>query len=476
MNEGAISIKKAALYTGTAKYSSVAMNIVFTMILARLLTPEQYGTVAVITVFISFFQLFADMGLGAGVIQNKTLNKNEVNDIFSFTAYLGIILMLLFLAFSYPVSIFYEDPIYIKLGALLSFSVLFSSLNIIPNAVMLKEKKFKSIAVRTIVVTFIVSCVTVVLAYIEWGVYAIVFSSVFNALGIFLWNQINVKLRFHIKPLWSSVKKIWGYSVFQFLSMIINYFCRNLDNILCGKYLSKVDLGQYNKSYTLMMMPINLVPSVINSVLHPILSDYQNDKNIIYEKFLKLLDFLSLISFFLSGLFFLAGREIILLMYGSQWVAAIIPFQLLGLSLWGQLLTNTTGTIYQSIGNTKLMFKNALVTSTIIIIAIVMGIYLGSINTLAICVSVGYMVNYFVSFFVLVKFGFGKSPIRFFMKFFPNWFLVLVPFMVYFLVSPFDSILYTFLFKLAVVFFTFCLFVVLFGKTQVIHIISQRNI
>lgn len=475
MGEGTMSIKKAALYTAAAKYSSVAMNLVFTMILARLLTPEQYGTVAVITVFISFFQLFADMGLGTGVIQNKSLTRGEINDIFSFSLYQGLILMLLFIGFSYPVSIFYEDPIYIKLGSLLSLSVLFNSLNMIPNAVMLKEKQFKSIAVRTIVVTFVVSCFTVVLAFLGWGVYAIVFSSVFNALGIFLWNQINVKLSFHIKPHLNSVKKIWSYSVFQFLSMIINYFCRNLDNILCGKYLSKADLGQYNKSYALMMMPINLIPSVINPVLHPILSDYQNDKEVIYEKYIKLLELLSLISFFISGFFFWAGREIILLMYGSQWVAAILPFQLLGLSLWGQLLTNTTGTIYQSIGNTKLMFKNALATTVIIICAIVVGIYMGSIDTLAFCVTVGYVANYFITFFVLVKYGFERNPVRFFKRFSPNYILVIIPIVFYFVVPPLESIMYSLLLKLSIAIITFCIFIVLFNKTQLIKKIIQHQ-
>ena len=420
MSDNSISVKKATLYTAGAKYSSVAMNLVFTMILARLLSPEEFGTVAVITVFISFFNLFADMGLGTGVIQNKELSDEEINDIFSFSVYQGLILALLFIGFSCPLSVFYEDPIYIKLGSLLSLSILFNSFNMIPNAMMLKNKKFKSIAFRTICVSFIVSCITVAFAYLGFGVYAIVLSSVFTAVGIFLWNQLTVKLRYRFVPQFSSVSKIWGYSVYQFLSMIINYFCRSLDQILCGKYLSKANLGQYNKSYSLMMMPISNIPSVINPVLHPILSEYQNEKKVIFAKYSKLLDFLSIISFFIAGFFFFAGREIILLMYGSQWEAAIAPFRFLSLSLWGQLLTNTTGTIYQSIGNTKLMFNNSIITASIIVSSIIIGIIIGSINSLAMSVSLGYMIVFFVSFYILVKIGFGMSYFHFLKRFAPN--------------------------------------------------------
>lgn len=475
MTESNISVKKATLYTAAAKYSSVAMNIIFTMILARLLSPEEFGTVAVVTVFISFFNLFADMGLGTGVIQDKSLSKDDVNNIFSFSVYQGIILMLLFMAFSYPLSIFYEDFIYIKLGSILSLSVLFGSMNMIPNAVMLKEKKFKSVAVRTIIVNFCVSSVTVILAFLDFGVYAIVLSSVFTSLGIFLWNEISTRLCFRLLPELASVKKIWGYSVYQFLSMVINYFCRSLDQILCGKYLSKADLGQYNKSYALMMMPITNIPSVINPVLHPILSEYQDKKDIIYSKYLRLVDFLAIISFFIAGFFYLAGREIILIMYGSQWEAAIIPFQFLGLSLWGQLLTNTTGTIYQSIGNTKLMFKNAVATTVVIITAIIIGIVIGSIRTLAMSVSVGYMLVFFISYYMLVKKGFKENYFRFILLFVPNAILLFSLVGVSFFLPNIDNIALSFFVKTSISAVLFMCFLKITHKWQVIRQIIVRK-
>ena len=88
-----ISIKKAALINAIAKYATVILQLVFTAILSRILTPKDYGVVAVITVFVVFFQLFANSGFGAGIIQNKELTEEDNNNIFSFTVYLGFFLL-----------------------------------------------------------------------------------------------------------------------------------------------------------------------------------------------------------------------------------------------------------------------------------------------------------------------------------------------------------------------------------------------
>ena len=137
-----ISIKKAALISAVSKYSSIILNLAFSAVLARLLTPEDYGIVAVTVVFTTFFSLFADMGIGAGIIQNKELTQDDINSIFTFSIKLGFLLCVIFALFSYPMSLFYKDSVYIPVGIFLSVSLFFSTLNMVPNAILLKEKKF----------------------------------------------------------------------------------------------------------------------------------------------------------------------------------------------------------------------------------------------------------------------------------------------------------------------------------------------
>lgn len=386
-------------------------------ILSRMLSPEEFGIVAVINVFIVFFQMFADMGFGTAVIQNKSLTDDEINQIFTFTIYLGISLMLLFAGASFSIAAIYNDQIYIPLGFMLSFSLLFNAFNMIPNSVMLKNKRFVVIAMRTIVVALISYGISISLAIVGFGVYALAANSIVMAMTIFIWNEISTKLKFRGKIKIATLKKVWSYSLFQFGSQAFNYFNRNLDNLLIGKYFSTADLGYYNKSYTLAGYPVTYLPGTITPVLHPILSEHQDDKEYIYSSYIKLLKLLSLLGCFGAAFCFFAGREIILIVFGSQWEPSILPFQIFSLSLWMQILTNTIAPIYQSLGNTKLLFKSTVITTALIVSSIVVGVNIGSIISVSICVSSAYGINFLISFGVMMIGGFRKSFFQFVKQF-----------------------------------------------------------
>lgn len=470
-----VSMKKAVAWTAIAKYTTAVLQIVFAAILSRILTPEQYGIVAVINVFVVFFQLFCDMGFGTAVIQDKGLTEKQINDIFSWTVYLGGVLMILFIGASFPISMVYDDSIYVPLGCILSISLLLNALNMIPNAVMLKEKRFKSIALRTIVSGIIASLITIVLALKGFGVYSLVLQSVFTALIIFIWNELSVRLTFHFKPDFSSIKRIWGYSVYQFLSQLINYFNRNLDSLLIGKYFPKADLGQYNKSYHLMQMPIAYIPGVVGPALHPILSEHQNEPKYIFTAYLRILKILSLIGCFITVWFFYAGEEIVIVMFGDQWHPAVLPFKILALSVWFQLLTNTIAPIYQSIGNTKLMFKSTVYTCILIISFIIAGCMMGSIVKVASCVSVAYFLNFFLTYFIMVKFGFGESFGKFLAIFWHEVIFFVVMMGVTLIPIGIDNMVISLFVKSAIMLSVYVVLLVVTGQHKVILLLIHRG-
>ena len=147
-----MNMKKAALINAAGKYSKVFMSIIVNAILARILSAEDYGILAVITVFSTFFTTLSDMGFGPAIIQKKDLTDDDIGDIFSLTVYISLGLMFLFALLSYPISVFYGNKVYILLGVLLSISLLFNALNMVPNGILNRNKKFVSIAVRTVIV------------------------------------------------------------------------------------------------------------------------------------------------------------------------------------------------------------------------------------------------------------------------------------------------------------------------------------
>lgn len=412
-----VSMKKAVAWTATAKYTTAVLQLVFAAILSRILTPDQYGTVAVITVFVVFFQLFCDMGFGTAVIQDKELTDKQTNDIFSWSIYIGLALQLLFIGASFPISRFYGDSIYIRLGIILSFSLLLNAMNMIPNAVMQKNKRFKSITIRTVCTQITTSLFTIYLACKGFGVYALVFQTLLSSLIIFVWNEVTVKGRFNYKPDFSVIKRIWGYSFYQFLAQVLNYFNRNLDQLLIGKYFSKAELGQYNKSYHLMHLPLSYIPGVVGPAMHPILSEHQNSPQYIYTTYLRIVKLLSLVGCFVSVYLYYVGDEIVILLFGNQWYHAILPFKALALSVWFQILINTVGPIYQSLGNTRLMFISTVVCSAMILAFIITGSVMGNIIYVASCVSVAYFLNFFIGYFILIKYALHENFFKFLLHF-----------------------------------------------------------
>lgn len=421
-----ISIKKAALINAASKYTTLLLHLVINAILARLLTPNEFGTVAVITVFTTLFSVIADMGLGTAVIQNKELTKSDINNIFSFTVYLSVILYVVFAIFSIPLSIFYKDKIYIPLGLLLAVSILFNTLNMIPNALLMKEKKFVSVGLRNVLVCIISSTLAIVFALLGFGCYTLVLQSLMNGAMIFIWNYKLSKPKFIFRFSMESIKKVRRFSTFQFLFSIINYFARNIDNLLTSKFMGAAMLGYYDKAYKLMLYPVNNLTHVITPVLHPILSDHQKDYNYIYEKYIKIIKLLSLIGIFITSFCLCASEEIITIVFGSQWVKAIPCFKLLSLAVWAQMLLATTGSIFQSIGKTKLLFITGCCTSALTIGFIIEGLIEKNIESVARNVALSYNIQFIFSFYMLINRGMGFKLHKFLLKVLPDLFILTV--------------------------------------------------
>ncbi|GFN29856.1 lipopolysaccharide biosynthesis protein [Paenibacillus xylaniclasticus] len=413
MKENAVTLKKAAMINVAARYTNIVIQIVANAILARMLSADDYGIIAVILVFTSFFVLLSDMGLGAGIVQNKTLTADDDNHIFSVTVYASFILMALFLLLAYPIAWFYNNEKLLPVSALLSITVLFSTMNIVPNALLMKNKRFKLVGIRTITVTGISYVVAIILAAYGYKYYALVVQSIVVATATFLLNLWSTKLKLHANFKFNSIMKIFGFSVYDFGFNIINYFARNTDSLLTGKFMSSAALGFYSRAYNLMLYPVMNLTHVITPILHPILSDHQDNKEYIYDKYIKVYKCLSLMGVFVSVFSYFAAEELIYIVYGPKWDAVVPCMAALGVSIWFQMTASSCGSIYRSIGLTKLMFKSVLVYVPVQLAMIIAGVLSKDIVTLSWCVAVSFMLKYFIEYFFLVGIGFQKSVFKF---------------------------------------------------------------
>ena len=413
------SLKKAVIVNAISKYSTVVFSLLFNVILARILTPEDYGVVVVITVFVTFFNVLADMGIGTAVIQNKNLTNIDINCIFSFTVVLSAVLGVIFCLLSLVIALFYRNSIYFPIGCILSISLMFNALNMVPQALLMKEKKFINVGIRTVFSNVISGITGVFFAFLGFKYYALVFQSVSASVINFGWNYIFVRPKIG-KINKDSINKIKSFSLFQFAFSVVNYFTRNMDTILAGKFLGNEKVGTYDKAYKLMLYPINYLSNVITPVLHPIFSDYQDNKNRLYEQYVPLLKLLSIIGVYITGICFSCPKEIITILYGENWVGVVPCFKLMSLSLWAQMLLATTGGIFQSSGSTKMLFVTGIATSGITVLGIIEGIYEGSIESVARNVMIAYNIQLPFTFYILIRKTLNCSYKNFFEKFLPD--------------------------------------------------------
>lgn len=305
-------------YTALAKYSGIVISLVIAGILARLLSPDDFGIVAVATVIIAFFSLLTDMGISPAIIQHKSLTKDELSTIFSFTVWTGIGISILFFAASWMIADYYESEILRPLCQLLSVNLFFASATIVPGALFYRNKEFKFIAIRSFVIQISAGAAAVTAALCGAGLYALIINPIISSILIFVisYQRYPQRLRFTLGL--TALRKIFSYSAYQFLFNVINYFSRNLDKLLIGKYMSMSDLGYYEKSYRLMMLPLQNITQVITPVMHPIFSDFQNDKAKLATSYERILRFLAFIGLPLSVLLFFTAEEVTLIILESN--------------------------------------------------------------------------------------------------------------------------------------------------------------
>ena len=403
-------------WSAIEKYSGLFVSIFVTMILARLLSPAEYGVVAIATVVIQFLQMFCSMGIGPAIIQKKSISQYELDTLFSLSLYVGGFFSLLLFFSSWGIADFYGNKQLVSVMQILTINLFFASANMVPNALIAKNKEFKLLAKRTLFLQGGTGVLSVVAAIYGLGVYSLLLSPVISSIGIFCFNRkfykVNFTLRLSLKP----IKSIFSFSFYQFAFEFFNYFSRNLDKLIIGKYLNAIMLGYYEKSYRLMQLPLNNVSSVVNPVIQPVLSCLQDDKKEIAIKNNKIVSIISMISFPIAVCLYVNNNEIIEILYGDKWLAAAPVFKILALSIPTQMILSTSGAIWQSSNCPKQMFWTGMLNTLITISGFVIAvIFFKTIESIALAWSLSSIVNFFNTYIYMYK-KVLKSSFRAFLK------------------------------------------------------------
>lgn len=409
---------KGVMWTAVGKYAGIAVQIIISMVLARLIAPEDFGVVAIAQVAISFVSILSDLGIGAAVIQNKSLTNKDLDSIFTFTILFAIVLSIIVTAASPFIADFYNNQKLVPISIMIAIAMLFNIIDTVPTSLFMKDKRFAFIAKRDLFFNVIGGIISVVYALLGGGCYALVLAPIIRAICLLVVNLHNyprhIDWRMHLEPL----KKIFSFSVFQMLFNVVNYFSRNLDKLIIGKALNMKELGYYQKSYQLMLMPLQNVTFVITPVLQPFLSDYQDDLNFISEKYLKIIKLVATISVPIGVLLYFCGYEIIYIMFGANWTPAVPSFEILAWSIPLQMVLSTTGSIFQATNQTKMLFLTGTINTCVTVAGFILCTILhGGLEGFALAWTITNALNFISTYIIMYRGVFHRSSLPVYKQF-----------------------------------------------------------
>lgn len=442
---------RGVFWNSISRYLGIAVSIVVSAILARLISPEDFGVIAIANVIIYFLSMFTTMGIGPAIIQRRDLTQEDLNQIFTFTVIVGTLFGLVLFCCSWLIAGFYENAHLIPICQILSVDLTLSAVGMVPSGLMAKHKRFKEVSIRTIALQISSGIVSCIAAFYGLGIYSLLITPLVTSVGAFLYNwqfyPVYLRPNLTLEP----VRRIFSYSLYQFLFEFFNYFSRNLDNLIIGKAMGLTSLGYYEKSYRLMQLPLQNVTGVIGPVLQPVLSSLQDDPHELAIKHSKIVRFISAISFPAAIILPFCGYELIHLFYGGNWDAAIPTFQILALSSALQMILSTSGAIFQIRNDTRGLFCVGICnTFTTVTGFVVAAIFFRTIESMAWAWNITLVVNFCRSYCYIYKRLLDTSILVFFkdlLKPTINFLLLLIFYIIFEITNHFSNTLLSLIIK-----------------------------
>jgi PST family polysaccharide transporter len=389
-----------------AQIVAFLMNMASTIFMARLLTPEDYGIIAMVTSVTGFVLIFKDIGLTQAIIQKEHITQDEVSQIFWLNLLIGLLLGAIILLMGPALSHFYKEPRLTNITRVFAFVGILGGLAAQHTALLNRQMQFKKLALITVLSSCISLATGILLAYKGWGYLSIAYMTLIQAVvqTLLYWTLCNwrpnaFKLTKQIKHYINFGAGITGFNT-------INYFSRNLDNILIGKLIGASALGLYSRAYQLLMLPISQIRDPLNAVGIPALSTL-NEQPEKYRNYYK--EFLFLFAFFSMPavvLLFICAEPLILLILGPKWISAAPIFRLLAVTALIQPIASTRGMIMISTGQSKRYFKWGIWNAVVVIFAFLAGIQWG-VNG----VAIGYALANYIILVPSLQFCFKNTPV-----------------------------------------------------------------
>jgi len=378
---------RGGMLTLGSQGSQFLLGMAFTVVLAHLLTPADFGLVAMVTAITGLGQAFADMGLSEATIQRPDLTHDQVSALFWINLAIGLGLSLVTVSLAPLLARFYREPRLVAITLVLSAVFAIGGLRVQPDALLKRQMRFKALAIRDVAGNALGVIVSIIMAWRGAGYWAIVAFPLITNFTVMALSWIMVHWTPSLPRRGVEVRSLIVFGGNVAASYLIDNLNRNTSNIVIGWYWGAAPLGLFSRAYNLLMKPVSQLTGPAAGVAIPAFSKIYKDAERFAHYYLRTVSLIMWTGAPLFGFLFVAARPVVILVLGRKWLEAAPVFQILAISSLAQPIFQSAAWVLVSRGRSDRLLKLSLITSPVIVGSFIVGLPFG-IRGVALCYSI----------------------------------------------------------------------------------------
>ncbi len=387
------------VWTALQKYSKMIIQFISGIILARLLTPHDYGCIGMLMIFMVMAEAFIDGGFGSALIQKKRPTQEDYSTIFWWNLGMAIVMYAILYVSAPAIARFYDIEILRDVLRMQGIVLFIYAFNIIQRNQLRKKLNFKVLSIISILTSVISLTITIIMAYIGYGVWALVAQNLLVAGIPALAFWFYVKWRPIWTFSWPSFRELFSFGFYMFLTHLLNQFGNQFQGLLIGRFYNANTMGYYSKAQGTEKLASNSISQVLTQVTYPLYAEVQDNKEQLGNMIKRLTMTLAYITFPLLFILLLCAKPIFLFLYSERWLFSVPYFQVLCLVGLAHCLQSVNYQSIAAIGKSRTMFVWTFIKRAMGIGFVVAGLALFGMNGLL----WGMVLNAWFSYFVNIS-------------------------------------------------------------------------
>lgn len=396
MNDINHRFKKGLIWSLIGQFGYLIVTLITNIVLARLLSPKEFGVMAVATFFIAIAKVLTESGLSGALIRKKDSTEVDNSTIFLFNLIVSVGLYVILYVCSPAIEVYYEIESLSLYLRVLGLILIINSFQIIQNVRLIKELQYKKISSYSLISVLIASFFAVGIGFMGFGVWALIILQLLNALILTFIYWFKEKGLSIYKFSRQSFKELYSFGLFTTFSSLLNTGFDNLYQLILGKYFSLGQTGYYFQAKKLSEIPIGMIKSTTLGVVFSALSNLQDNKEKFDQMYHNVVRIFTVIVGIICLIIFLYSKEILFILYGKKWIGADFYLKLLALSSFFYMQEMFNRILFKVFNQTHKIFILEIINKLINGISIVFGVYYKSIEIL----MYGYLFSCIFSYFI----------------------------------------------------------------------------